>query len=87
MGEDRAALPANQPGPERKDDLVLHRRAHYAGGAAILFILLMAALGVWYWSAGSVSVDTFTSLKVEMFYWGAKALRARQGQCTRYQFA
>ena len=32
----------------------------YAGGASILFVLLMAALGVWYWSAGSVSVDTIT---------------------------
>jgi uncharacterized membrane-anchored protein len=42
----------------------------YAGGAAILFVLLIAALGVWYWSAGSVSVDTITSPKVEMFYWG-----------------
>lgn len=30
----------------------------YAGGASILFLFLMAALGVWYWSAGSVSVDT-----------------------------
>jgi uncharacterized membrane-anchored protein len=42
----------------------------YAGGASILFVLLIAALGVWYWSAGSVSVDTITSPKVEMFYWG-----------------
>src|ERR1700730_7365007 len=42
----------------------------YAGGASILFVLLMAALGVWYWSAGSVSVDTITSPKVEMFFWG-----------------
>ena len=41
----------------------------YTGGASILFVLLMASLGVWYWSAGSVSVDTITSLKVEMFYW------------------
>src|ERR1700716_4181302 len=41
----------------------------YAGGASILFVLLMAALGVWYWSAGSVSVDTIISPKVEMFYW------------------
>jgi uncharacterized membrane-anchored protein len=30
----------------------------------------MASLGVWRWSAGSVSVDTITSPKVEMFYWG-----------------
>src|SRR5580698_3747615 len=30
----------------------------YAGGAAMLFVLLMASLGIWYRSAGSVSVDT-----------------------------
>jgi uncharacterized membrane-anchored protein len=42
----------------------------YAGGASILFVLLIAALGVWHWSAGSVSVDTITSPEVEMFYWG-----------------
>src|SRR5665213_1286760 len=41
----------------------------YAGGSSILFVLLMASLGIWYWSAGSVSVDTVTSPKVEMFYW------------------
>jgi uncharacterized membrane-anchored protein len=43
----------------------------YAGGASILFVLLMAALGAWYWSAGSISVDAITSPKVESFYWGA----------------
>jgi uncharacterized membrane-anchored protein len=41
----------------------------YAGGSSILFVLLMVSLGIWYWSAGSVSVDTITSPKVEMFYW------------------
>ena len=41
----------------------------YAGGSSILFVLLMVSLGVWYRSAGSVSVDTITSPKVEMFYW------------------
>jgi uncharacterized membrane-anchored protein len=42
----------------------------YAGGSSILFVLLMMSLGIWYWSAGSVAVDTITSPKVEMFYWG-----------------
>ncbi len=41
----------------------------YAGGASILFVLLIATLGVWYWSLGSVSVETVTAPKVEMFYW------------------
>ena len=41
----------------------------YAGGSSILFILLMATLALWYWSLGSVSVDTVTTPKVEAFYW------------------
>jgi uncharacterized membrane-anchored protein len=43
----------------------------YAGGSAILFVLLIATLGAWHRSAGSISVDTITSPKVEMFYWAA----------------
>jgi len=42
----------------------------YAGGSLVLFILLMASLGLWYKSAGSVSMETIHSPKVEMFYWG-----------------
>lgn len=41
----------------------------YAGGSSILFALLVASLGVWYWSVGSVSVAAITSHKVEIFYW------------------
>ncbi len=41
----------------------------YAGGASLLFILLMAALAAWHWSLGSVAVDTVNSPKAEMFYW------------------
>lgn len=43
----------------------------YAGGTLILILLLMTALGVWYRSAGSVSVDKITSPKIEIFYWAA----------------
>src|ERR1700733_14630190 len=43
----------------------------YAGGTAILFALLMAALATWYRSAGSISVDTVNSPRIEMFYWVA----------------
>lgn len=41
----------------------------YAGGASILFVLLMGSLAVWHWSLGSVSVSTVNSPKVEAFYW------------------
>jgi uncharacterized membrane-anchored protein len=43
----------------------------YPGGALILFVFLMVTLGAWYRSAGTISVDTVTSPKVEMFYWVA----------------
>jgi uncharacterized membrane-anchored protein len=42
----------------------------YAGGSSLLFALLMLSLAVWYKSAGSVSVETITSPKIEAFYWG-----------------
>jgi uncharacterized membrane-anchored protein len=41
----------------------------YIGGSSVLFVLLLAALGLWYWSLGSVAINTVTSPKVEMFYW------------------
>lgn len=41
----------------------------YTGGSALLFALLFTSLLVWYKTLGSVSVDTVSSPKVEMFYW------------------
>jgi uncharacterized membrane-anchored protein len=41
----------------------------YAGGSTLLFALLMGSLAVWYRSLGSVSVETVSTPKVEMFYW------------------
>lgn len=43
----------------------------YPGGAALLFVCLMAVLGLWYWSLGSISVATVDTPKVEAFYWAA----------------
>jgi uncharacterized membrane-anchored protein len=43
----------------------------YTGGASILFVCLMAVLALWYWSAGSISVETVNTRKVEAFYWAA----------------
>ena len=43
----------------------------YPGGAALLFVLLMASLAIWYWSAGSISVNTVSTPRIEMFYWVA----------------
>ncbi len=41
----------------------------YPGGSLILFSLLLASLGIWYWALGSVSVDHVTTPKTELFYW------------------
>jgi uncharacterized membrane-anchored protein len=41
----------------------------YAGGSLVLLGLLLASLGVWYWTLGSVSVTTVSTPKVEIFYW------------------
>ncbi len=41
----------------------------YLGGSLILAALVLASLGVWYRTCGSVSVDTVNSPKVELFYW------------------
>jgi uncharacterized membrane-anchored protein len=42
----------------------------YAGGASILFVLLMGSLLWWRASLGSVSVNRIDSRKAELFYWG-----------------
>jgi len=41
----------------------------YAGGTSLLFALLLGSLAIWYCSLGSVSVDTVSSPRTEMFYW------------------
>src|SRR5215475_6834295 len=43
----------------------------YTGGSALLFALLLATLALWYWSQGSVSVETVSTPQVEAFYWAA----------------
>jgi uncharacterized membrane-anchored protein len=43
----------------------------YTGGSSLLFALLIATLGLWYWSLGSISVATVNTPKVEAFYWAA----------------
>lgn len=41
----------------------------YSGGSLVLLCCVLAALGVWYWSERTISVDTVASPKVEIFYW------------------
>jgi uncharacterized membrane-anchored protein len=43
----------------------------YAGGSSLLVACLMATLGAWYWSQGSISIATVNTPKEEAFYWVA----------------
>jgi uncharacterized membrane-anchored protein len=41
----------------------------YTGGSSLLLALLLASLFVWHRTLGSVSINTVSSPKAEMFYW------------------
>jgi len=41
----------------------------YPGGVAIVATLLVVSLATWYWSEGTVSIQSITHPKVEWFYW------------------
>src|ERR1022692_3626920 len=43
----------------------------YTGGSSLLLVCLLATLGLWYRSLGSISVDTVSTPKAEIFYWAA----------------
>jgi len=43
----------------------------YTGGSTLLLVSLLAVLGLWYWSQGTISVNTVNTPKVEAFYWAA----------------
>ena len=51
----------------------------YTGGASLLFASLMAVLALWYWSQGSIAVDTVARPRVEAFYWAAITLSQTLG--------
>lgn len=41
----------------------------YTGGSSILLALLLCCLLIWYKTLGSISINTVSSPKAEMFYW------------------
>ena len=41
----------------------------YAGGSLLLLAGVLASLAAWYWSEGSVSVNTVNTPRAETFYW------------------
>jgi uncharacterized membrane-anchored protein len=41
----------------------------YAGGSSLLLVLLIASLVTWHRTLGSVSINTVSTPKAEMFYW------------------
>jgi uncharacterized membrane-anchored protein len=51
----------------------------YTGGSILLLGLLAAVLALWYWSQGTISVNTVSTPKVEVFYWAAITLSQTLG--------
>jgi uncharacterized membrane-anchored protein len=43
----------------------------YTGGSTLLFCLLMLTLAAWYWSEGTIAVNTVSTPRIEAFYWAA----------------
>lgn len=43
----------------------------YTGGSLLLLGCLVAVLGLWYWSQGTISVNAVSTPKAEAFYWAA----------------
>ena len=41
----------------------------YTGGSTILLICVIVSLLIWCWSTGSISIETVSTPKVEIFYW------------------
>jgi uncharacterized membrane-anchored protein len=41
----------------------------YTGGSTILLICVIVSLLIWRWSIGSISIETVSTPKVEIFYW------------------
>jgi uncharacterized membrane-anchored protein len=43
----------------------------YTGGSLAIFTCMMVTLGLWYWTAGTIAVETVATPKTEAFYWVA----------------
>lgn len=43
----------------------------YTGGSLAIFTCMMITLGLWYWTAGTIAVETVAAPKTEAFYWVA----------------
>jgi uncharacterized membrane-anchored protein len=41
----------------------------YSGGSSLLSACVLAVLGLWYWSEGTISVNTVNTPRMEAFYW------------------
>src|SRR5579872_684827 len=43
----------------------------YTGGSTLLLACVLVTLGLWYWSQGTISVESVNTPKIEAFYWAA----------------
>ena len=43
----------------------------YTGGTLAIFTCMMITLGLWYWTSGTIAVETVSTPKTEAFFWVA----------------
>jgi len=51
----------------------------YAGGSLLLFACLILTLALWYWTLGTIAVESVNVPKAEVFYWAAITLSQTLG--------
>jgi uncharacterized membrane-anchored protein len=51
----------------------------YAGGSLLLLSCLISILALWYWTLGTIAVESVNTPKVEAFYWAAITLSQTLG--------
>jgi uncharacterized membrane-anchored protein len=51
----------------------------YTGGSLAIFICMMITLGLWYWTTGTIAVETVATPTTEAFYWVAITLSQTLG--------
>lgn len=51
----------------------------YTGGSLAIFACMMGTLGLWYWTLGTIAVETINNPKAEAFYWIAIAFSQTLG--------
>jgi uncharacterized membrane-anchored protein len=64
-----AIIASTTVGTAMADDFDRSLGIGYTGGTSILFAFVLGSLALWYFTLGSINVQTVATPKVEIFYW------------------